>query len=156
MTATLLSGFDKARITGALPQLPGAYAVIPDADIHSFPHYGGKGCAAIGVTPEDVRQNLQNSGRLAQLLQAVHPTKDSKPYQDANASAPTDRCDGAGCRSNRQENRSQDDSDHLAAGCFQGCICRVHAIHLKAPFRWHGFVLTGDEIGHRRGQRAQG
>ncbi|HZZ25642.1 MAG TPA: alkaline phosphatase family protein [Roseiarcus sp.] len=59
-TASLLSGFDKARITGALPPLPGAYAMIPEADIDSFPHYGGKGCAAIGVTPEDVRQGIQN------------------------------------------------------------------------------------------------
>ena len=59
-TASLLSGFDKARITGALPPLPGSYAMIPDADVNSFPHYGGKGCAAIGVTPEDVRQGIQN------------------------------------------------------------------------------------------------
>ena len=33
---------------------------IPDADIDSFPHYGGKGCAAIGITPEDVRQGIPN------------------------------------------------------------------------------------------------
>ena len=59
-TASLLSGFDKARITGALPPLPGSYATIPEADVDAFPHYGGKGCAAIGITPEDVRQNIQN------------------------------------------------------------------------------------------------
>jgi phospholipase C len=59
-TASLLSGFDQARITGALPPLPGSYATIPEADIDAFPHYGGKGCAAIGVTPEDVRQGIQN------------------------------------------------------------------------------------------------
>ena len=47
-TASLLSGFDKARITGALPPLPGAYAMIPDADINSFPHYGGKGARRSG------------------------------------------------------------------------------------------------------------
>jgi len=47
-------------ITGALPPLPGPYAMIPEADIDSFPHYGGKGCAAIGITPEDVRQRIQN------------------------------------------------------------------------------------------------
>jgi phospholipase C len=60
MTASLISGFDKARITGALPPLPAAYAMIADADIDAFPHYGGKGCAAIGVTPEDVRQGVPN------------------------------------------------------------------------------------------------
>ena len=59
-TASLLSGFDKARITGPLPPPPGSYAMIPDADIDSFPHCGGKGCAAIGITPEDVRQGIQN------------------------------------------------------------------------------------------------
>jgi phospholipase C len=59
-TASVLSGFDKGRITGALPPLPGSYAMIPDADIDSFPHYGGKGCEAIGITPEDVRQNIPN------------------------------------------------------------------------------------------------
>ena len=34
--------------------------MIPEADIDSFPHYGGKGCAVLGVTPEDVRQGIQN------------------------------------------------------------------------------------------------
>ena len=57
---SLLSGFDKARVTGALPPLPASYAMIPSADIDTFPHYGGKGCAAIGVTPEDVRQGIPN------------------------------------------------------------------------------------------------
>jgi phospholipase C len=53
---SLLSGFDKARLSGALPPLPAAYATIPDDIVNAFPHYCGKGCAAIGVTPEDVRQ----------------------------------------------------------------------------------------------------
>ena len=34
--ASLLSGFDKARVTGALLPLPGSYAMIPDAEIDSF------------------------------------------------------------------------------------------------------------------------
>ena len=38
------------------PPLPAAYATIPDDIVNTLPHYGGKGCAAIGVTPEDVRQ----------------------------------------------------------------------------------------------------
>ena len=77
---------------------------------------------------EGVRQNRQNRGRLPQLLEAVHPAEDSPPYQDANTPAPTDRCDGAGCHSNGQENRSQDDIDHVAAEHRQSCICRVHAV----------------------------
>jgi phospholipase C len=59
-TASLLSGFDKARVTGALPPLPASLALIPNDVVETFPHYGGKGCAAIGVTPENVRQNIPN------------------------------------------------------------------------------------------------
>jgi phospholipase C len=57
---SLLSGFDKARLSGALPPLPASYAMVPSDVVETFPHYGGKGCAAIGVTPEDVRQGIQN------------------------------------------------------------------------------------------------
>jgi phospholipase C len=56
----LLSGFDKARLSGALPPLPPSYVTIPDAVVESFPHYGGKGCEAIDVKPEDVRQGIPN------------------------------------------------------------------------------------------------
>ena len=45
---------------GALPPLPASYAMIPSDVVETFPHYGGKGCAAIGVTPEDVRQGIPN------------------------------------------------------------------------------------------------
>ncbi len=57
---SLLSGFDKARLSGALPPLPASYAMIPSDVVDAFPHYGGNGCAAIGVTPEDVRQGIPN------------------------------------------------------------------------------------------------
>ena len=77
---------------------------------------------------EGVRQNRQNRGRLPQFLEAVHPGEDPPPYQDANAPAPTDRCDGAGYRSNGQEDRSQDDIDHVAAEHRQSWICRVYAV----------------------------
>ena len=60
ITDSLLSGFDKARVTGALPPLPASLALIPSDVVETFPHYGGKGCAAIGVTPENVRQNIPN------------------------------------------------------------------------------------------------
>jgi phospholipase C len=60
VTDSLLSGFDKARVTGALPPLPASYATIPEAVVNTFPHYGGKGCEAIGVTPENVRQGIPN------------------------------------------------------------------------------------------------
>ena len=60
MTDSLLSGFDKARVTGALPPLPASLATIPGDVVETSPHYGGNGCAAIGVTPENVRQNIRN------------------------------------------------------------------------------------------------
>jgi phospholipase C len=34
--------------------------MIPDAVVNTFPHYGGKGCDAIGVMSEDVRQGIPN------------------------------------------------------------------------------------------------
>jgi phospholipase C len=60
MTDSLLAGFDKARVTGALPPLPASLATIPAEVVETLPHYGGKGCEAIGVTPENVRQGIPN------------------------------------------------------------------------------------------------
>jgi phospholipase C len=60
ITNSLLAGFDKGRVSGALPPLPASLATIPDDVVETFPHYGGKGCAAIGVLPENVRQNIPN------------------------------------------------------------------------------------------------
>ena len=47
-------------MTGALPPLPAPMRRSPTPIVETFPHYGGKGCAAIGVTPEDVRQGIPN------------------------------------------------------------------------------------------------
>ena len=60
-TDSLLSGFDKARVTGALPPLPASLATIPADVVETFPHFGGMGCEAIGVTPENVRQSIPNA-----------------------------------------------------------------------------------------------
>ena len=57
-TDDLLSAFEPRRLSGELPPLPGSYAAIPDEVVAALPHYGGKGCAAIGVTPEDRRQGV--------------------------------------------------------------------------------------------------
>jgi phospholipase C len=57
---SLLSGFDKAWLSGVLAFLPASYAMIPDEVVNTFPHKGRKGCAAIGGTPEDVRQGIPN------------------------------------------------------------------------------------------------
>jgi len=58
-TDDLLSAFDPQRLNGQLPPLPASLAVIANDQLTSLPHYDGKGCSAIGVTPEDVRQNLR-------------------------------------------------------------------------------------------------
>jgi phospholipase C len=58
ITDSLLSAFDPARLSGAAPILPGAYAAIPDDVVETLPHYGGHGCQAIGMTPEDVLQGI--------------------------------------------------------------------------------------------------
>jgi phospholipase C len=54
----LLSAFEPGRLTGKLPMLPGSYAMIPDAVVNALPHFDGKGCAAIGMVPEDQRQHI--------------------------------------------------------------------------------------------------
>jgi phospholipase C len=61
ITDSLLSGFDPARLRGELPPLPGEYAIIPDRIVDTFPHYGGQGCKAIGIVPEDKRQGIVNT-----------------------------------------------------------------------------------------------
>ncbi len=57
-TDDLLSAFEPRRLSGEMPPLPASYATIPDDVVTSLPHYGGKGCAAIGMTPQDQRQGI--------------------------------------------------------------------------------------------------
>ncbi len=59
-TGSLLSGFDPRRLVGTSPPLPPTLARIPEAVVNTLPHYGGHGCKAIGMTPEDVRQGIAN------------------------------------------------------------------------------------------------
>ncbi len=47
--------FDNARLTGTQPQLPPSYAMIPPAQVHTLPHYAGRGCATLHITPTDYR-----------------------------------------------------------------------------------------------------
>ena len=61
ISESLLSGFEPRRLSGALPPLPAELAMIPDDVVQSLPHYGGQGCQAIGVVPEDVRQGIVNT-----------------------------------------------------------------------------------------------
>lgn len=47
--------FDNARLSGTQPPLPPAYATIPPAQVHTLPHYAGKGCSTLHITPTDYR-----------------------------------------------------------------------------------------------------
>ena len=60
ITDDLLSAFDPKRLLGLEPLLPGSYASIGEDVVNSFPHYGGHGCAALGITTEDRRQGIEN------------------------------------------------------------------------------------------------
>jgi phospholipase C len=60
ITDSLLSGFDPKRLMGISPPLPASLAMIPESVVNSVPHYGGQGCRAIGITPEDVLQGITN------------------------------------------------------------------------------------------------
>ena len=52
-TDSLLSGFSPQRLKGLAPPLPASYAAIPEADVLALPHYGGKGCETLKITPTD-------------------------------------------------------------------------------------------------------
>ena len=54
----LLDGFSNARLLGRKAPLPASYANIPAEQITLFPHYGGRGCSTLGITPTDA--NLPN------------------------------------------------------------------------------------------------
>jgi phospholipase C len=60
ITDDLLSAFDPKRLLGLEPLLPGSYASIGEYALNSFPHYGARGCATLGITTEDRRQGIEN------------------------------------------------------------------------------------------------
>jgi phospholipase C len=61
ITDSLLSGFSPKRLRGDASPLPTEYATTPKDMLWSLPHYGGQGCKAIGVTPEDQRQHISTA-----------------------------------------------------------------------------------------------
>jgi phospholipase C len=61
ITDSLLSGFSAKRLRGEALPLPASYARIPEEVVWALPHFGGNGCKAIGMTPEDRRQNITSS-----------------------------------------------------------------------------------------------
>jgi phospholipase C len=49
----MVSAFDTLRLEGKRAPLTAEYAAIPQAEIDSFPHYGGAGCKQLQITPTD-------------------------------------------------------------------------------------------------------
>lgn len=50
----LLSAFDNARLLGQAKPLPADYAIIPQSQVLSLPHFGGQGCRTLQITPTDI------------------------------------------------------------------------------------------------------
>jgi phospholipase C len=59
ITDSLLSGFSPKRLRGQAPLLPARFAMVEPHLARSLPHYGGDGCRAIGIVPEDWRQGIR-------------------------------------------------------------------------------------------------
>jgi phospholipase C len=68
----MLSGFDTKRLMGKRKPLPPTFAIIPEAEISSFPHMGGQGCKALGITPTDW-------GRTNPIPADFNPRPDTEP-----------------------------------------------------------------------------
>ena len=64
ITDSLLSGFSPLRLKGQVAPLTPGYAFIPNMQLHSLPHYGGKGCDTLGITPTDagLPNNIPGAG----------------------------------------------------------------------------------------------
>jgi phospholipase C len=50
----LLTAFDNNRLLGITPPVPASFAVIPQSQVTSLPHFGGQGCRALQITPTDL------------------------------------------------------------------------------------------------------
>jgi len=57
----LFSAFDPDRLTGRLPPLPAAYAMIAPARFARLPLDDGEGCRVSGVQPVDLAEGIDNS-----------------------------------------------------------------------------------------------
>ena len=54
----LLEAFDNDRLLGRAPPLPAEYAAIAREQVVALPHLGRAGCAALGITPTDYPNGL--------------------------------------------------------------------------------------------------
>ena len=50
----LFSAFENARLTGQVAPLPAEYAMIPQAQLNTLPHFGAQGCRVLQMTPTDL------------------------------------------------------------------------------------------------------
>ena len=100
-TASLLSGFDKARITGALPPLPGSYAMIPDADIFFSTLW---------------RQGMRGDRDHARGRAPEYPERDSRGVQSSARDAAGVQLSLCACQRHTLEHPSRRDASRRSAG----------------------------------------
>jgi phospholipase C len=48
--------------------------MVPEEDVLTLPHYGGHGCEAIGIVPEDIRQGI-----FSEIPQGFNPLPSTYP-----------------------------------------------------------------------------
>ena len=57
----LLGAFDPARLSGKVPPLPAAYAMIPADVVNTLPQQSGYGCKDVGIVPVDIARKIPNA-----------------------------------------------------------------------------------------------
>jgi phospholipase C len=83
----LTEAFDNDRLLGRRAPLPADFAAIGPALSHALPHYGGGGCAALGITPTDF-PNGYAAGR-----ETDPPPRDFNPRPLQSPGIPYDNTD---------------------------------------------------------------
>jgi phospholipase C len=49
----LFTAFDNGRLLGTVAPVPASFAMIPQGQLTSLPHFGGQGCRVLQITPTD-------------------------------------------------------------------------------------------------------
>jgi phospholipase C len=81
----LLSAFDTGRLMGTTPPIPASFAMIPQNEVVSLPHFAGQGCRALQITPTDIVDGKVIDPQPADF----NPRPSSNPGLPTSASWPT-------------------------------------------------------------------
>ena len=145
ITDSLLSGFDPKRLLGISPPLPASFAMIPDSVVNTLPHYGGHGCKAIGIMPEDVRQGIVPAVPTASTRCRAPTPRSTDDFEDR------DRC---GARRRRVPSSSW---RPRCSDCLLLAFCPARSrIRRRAPSRLRHRTGEGARLRPLRQRRAAG